>query len=103
MNLTYTTSAAIRAHGAEEWQDISTAPKDGTIVDLFGTRNGHPRRFTDAAWRPIASWGTGEPTDKYRWMFDAFDHYGVFEFTHWMPLPAPPIQTIPVHSEEADA
>jgi hypothetical protein len=73
-----------------QWQDISTAPKDGTRVDLFGTRNGDPRRFTDARWAPIASWGTGEPTGDFRWMFDAYDVYGEFEFTHWMPLPPAP-------------
>ena len=73
-----------------EWQDISTAPKDGTRVDLFGSRNGVPRRFPNAKWAPIAAWGTGEPTENFRWMFDDYDVYGDFAFTHWMPIPKPP-------------
>lgn len=60
------------------WQPIETAPKDGTIVDLL-TKDGV--RVTDEWWKEDDGegfWSCLLPDD---------------EFTHWMPLPAPPLQT----------
>lgn len=70
------------------WQPIETAPKDGTRVDLYGSRSGKPRRFTNAWWAEDC-WG-GQLLGTHSWCFDQRDVYGKFEFTHWMPLPAPP-------------
>lgn len=75
----------------EAWQTMDTAQKDGTMVDLWGSRNGTPRRFTEAKWLEIGMWGTGDPTGEFRWVFPAWDMYGEFEFTHWRPLPSPPV------------
>ncbi len=73
-----------------EWQDIATAPKDGTLVLLFGAYcwmgfDGGPDedspvgcvmgRFGDGGWRTV----TNNP------YFD--DVYP----THWMPLPSAPV------------
>lgn len=56
-----------------EWQPIETAPKDGTLVDLW-----HPifGRISDACWHR-GVWNTARGDD-------------FTEFTHWQPLPAPP-------------
>lgn len=60
-----------------EWQDISTAPKDKTSILLFdGFSSGLP---VIGFWNG-RSWDDG----------DFFDDLG--GFTHWMPLPKPPVQ-----------
>ncbi len=71
-----------------EWQDISTAPKDGTIIDLYGTRNEKPQRFPDGRW--VEETFGGKPTGQWSWAHRGWDIYGRFEYTHWMPLPEPP-------------
>lgn len=79
-----------------EWQDISTAPKDGTKIDVWCVNDvfGEPiGRVPDAwwseeheEWSAGASWlsrpieapvatATGRP---------------VVKVTHWMPKPQPP-------------
>lgn len=55
-----------------KWQPISTAPKDGTIVDLWHNRYG---RITDTWW------------DDNHWIALSIDDQ---EFTHWMLVPEPP-------------
>ena len=72
-----------------EWQDILTAPKDGTEVDLFGTRNGKPRRFPKARWTRDV-WG-GQELSTSSWGHYGWDIYGAFEYTHWMLIPEPPV------------
>ena len=69
-----------------EWQPIETAPKDGTLVDLWviDTSDGSGRRETDAYFANGKWWSTrdtnaGEPVEQ-----------GRITATHWMPLPAPP-------------
>ena len=54
-----------------QWQDISTAPKDGTIIDIWHK----------SAGRVIDSWWCDDNT------FCGLDQE---EFSHWMPLPTPP-------------
>lgn len=83
-----------------DWQDISTAPKDGTPILVFG---GHPDMNSDyrvgygepevyALPSPIAvAWWEGED-----WRHTSYDsgYYGRWEDpTHWQPLPTPPIRT----------
>lgn len=70
-----------------EWQPIETAPKDGTIIDLwFGEY-----RETDCWWQegcsihPQAGWYSHALCYGYGDWFDESE-----QPTHWMPLPAPP-------------
>lgn len=57
---------------SEGWQDISTAPKDGTRLLMVNPESGSVR----IAWydEPHESWS----------------YSGVWPPTHWQPLPAPP-------------
>ncbi len=73
------------------WLPIKEAPKDGTPVDLWGSRNGEARRFANAYWGEIHV-GT-EPMDSFRWMHCCRDDYGSFKYTHFRPLPNPPKDT----------
>ncbi|GGD30989.1 DUF551 domain-containing protein [Aureimonas glaciei] len=82
-----------------KWQPIETAPKDGTIVDLwhdeFG-RNancywgvpqhecGEAGRYCDSDWHDTPE----------GWVDSAYNQTTFLDgFTHWMPLPAPPVQS----------
>lgn len=71
--------AAITAYQAEAWQDISTAPKDGTYVLGYGPHSsrGH---YVDAIhfWRD-------------RWTIEWMEGFGAP--THWQPLPPAPKAT----------
>lgn len=61
------------------WQPIETAPRDGTLVDLWLTDG---RRETECRWSTsVGGW----------WRFDenATD-VPVDNPTHWMPIPPPP-------------
>lgn len=62
------------------WQPIETAPKDGTLVDLWADR-----RLTSYRWCQLAP-GNGffEPAD--------CGPSVVRDASHWMPLPAAPIE-----------
>jgi len=69
----------IRADLAPQWQDIATAPKDGTFILAFG--NGvaiHNCHY-------IAEWSEGDG-----WICS----YSDVDVTpsHWLPLPTPPEQ-----------
>jgi hypothetical protein len=56
-----------------EWQPLSTAPRDGTPVDLWHKKG---FRITETWWdKADAIWSCV--------MSDV-------DFTHWMPLPKPP-------------
>lgn len=81
----------------EGWQDIETAPKDGTVIDLWVDSG---CRITDAYW------GEPEVDRNFRddeedgwdaapgWLKNVgFSTYCLGEderATHWMPLPPPP-------------
>ena len=64
------------------WEDISTAPKDGTLVDLWASYGERVAgaKWTNGVWR--------------EWALDGFDSMGWVRLegtaTHWMPLPPPP-------------
>lgn len=85
-----------------EWQPIETAPKDGTVVDLwldYGGRGldygGRGCRKMDCKWR--SSVDEGDPST-YGWFsyekldYDVGYDWSMFsgEPTHWMPRPEPP-------------
>ena len=58
------------------WQDISTAPKDGT--EILAASTGTGAMIHIVFWHEIGAWHNGE---------------GVFDngyITHWQPLPQPP-------------
>lgn len=91
-------TAPVQANG---WQDISTAPKDGTKIDLWDAKKN--RRFCDVHWSfstdmagkrlPDTGWD-GWCFDKVN--FSGFDPYPNYvpgkgeDCTHWQPLPTPP-------------
>ena len=64
-----------------EWQPIETAPKYGTIIDLWAESHlkTKGRRFPDCSW------------DSYteRWRDLPYD-YKEWKPTHWMARPDPP-------------
>lgn len=70
---------------ADQWQPISTAPKDGTCVLLF---------LRDEGFATLAYWRKDDPGDEFDWWLPAMDEWlcdgVVHEATHWMPLPKPP-------------
>ena len=68
---------------ADLWQPIETAPRDGTVVDLWSVRG---FRYTNAAWDLVGGEETWGWTDSYNHAF--IEDAG--PFTHWQPLPAPP-------------
>jgi hypothetical protein len=69
---------------APRWQPIETAPKDGTRVDVWSGD-----RFTDARWcARHKQWEVFIPD------YNGGEWTGVYAPpTHWMPLPAPPVET----------
>lgn len=64
------------------WQDIATAPKDGTYI-LIATKR-HDGGMTSARWDDDVDW----------WMLDDGKNPEIWlrgpAPTHWMPLPPPP-------------
>ena len=69
------------------WQPIETAPKDGTVIDLWvksGCLHGGHREcfaeFRDGCWQ----------SERWNGM-DVVEWLPIeFQATHWMPVPAPP-------------
>lgn len=62
------------------WQPIETAPKNGTVILIFGVYVGYPIQH-------VVEWRKG------RWKVDTEDGWWgvVVDPTHWMPLPNPPL------------
>jgi hypothetical protein len=59
-----------------EWQDISTAPKDGTLIWIYEA----PRVY-------MVRWEASVPTPAFMEDDSGDSHFAA---THWMPLPEPP-------------
>lgn len=87
---------AASAAGQVGWQPIETAPKDGTVIDLWV---GGDHRRTSCYWgRPhhccgeMGSYCDSEWHDLVEgWVGDLNEPLGVFTApTHWMPLPPSP-------------
>lgn len=59
------------------WQDIATAPRDGTCALFYAPAvNDCAQRWrVDWWWNKYRAWANMRPSQPY---------------THWMPLPAPP-------------
>lgn len=78
------------------WRDIATAPKDGTVIDVWITGAGS-RRIPSCRWRKPerANWGDRYGCDKdlpEQWVtsggFSLDRRNG--DATHWLPLPSAP-------------
>jgi hypothetical protein len=72
---------------APDWQDISTAPRDGTVVILFAAGVVCVGRYDGPSDGAVIA---GTPS-QYEW-FDLSEMRSLHNsgVTHWMPLPAPP-------------
>ena len=85
----------IRNEDLERWQPIETAPKDGTLIDLWQKHEYGECRLTNARWQDSDYHGGG-PCWEYLGL-DTSGGYGEIDWvktegvaTHWMPLPNPP-------------
>jgi hypothetical protein len=70
-----------------EWHDISTAPKDGTVVlvcNEWGTWAAKYEEYCQSGFRPENPWFVMMLNMKH--MSNAPN----YRPTHWMPLPSPP-------------
>lgn len=88
--------------GMSQWQDISTAPKDGTHILVgapfrkFEAQPGYVvARDSEPAFVAEACWGRSWSDATNRWIAphsDQDEQGGCHEYdpTHWMPLPTPP-------------
>ena len=80
-----------KLRAAQAWQPIETAPKDGTVIDLWDAD--WKRRIVGASWA-CHYWMNGKPQREPSWGPD--DRDGPFcsrpthWMTHWMPLPPAP-------------
>ena len=85
-----------------EWQDIETAPRDGTAIQVRIPDHGEDNiiawqdGFLDSYQNPCGCWvfvEDQEPpecwTDGVCWTFNEAGNESV-QPTHWMPLPPPP-------------
>jgi hypothetical protein len=64
------------------WQSIETAPRDGISILVVDAR-------VRDLWA-VASWDADEPSTAKWCTLDGAYHQD--RFTHWMPLPAPPVE-----------
>jgi hypothetical protein len=78
-------AAVVKAHEERKWRPIETAPKDGSLVDLWipasavGNLSGQPHRSTDCIW-VVDHWEL-EIEIELPWLQCA---------THWRPAPEAP-------------
>jgi Protein of unknown function (DUF551) len=75
-----------------KWLDITTAPKDGTDILVYGILRkeiGNDGEFSTVG---KCQWFGGGLTEQ--WICSDSDHYLSWydNVTHWRPLPAPPIE-----------
>ena len=73
-------SRQIEAQSCQQWQPIKTAPKDGTWVILF----------LDVIGRSICAYYS-EAAGKWVGTWCVRLNERLYNPTHWMPLPAPPM------------
>lgn len=53
---------------AREWEAIGTAPKDGSLVDIYARpRTGKARRFIDCWWTEATGWRNGKADGLRGW------------------------------------
>jgi len=72
----------------DSWQDIKTAPKDGTEILVYSPADGKKV----AMYKDVGSFGRKD----YEWVYASYigddfnDHLEVWKPTHWQPLPEDP-------------
>lgn len=80
-----------------DWQDISTAPKDGRVVLLYDNHSGQMMCAEyvspDPSWEDAPDELLGYP---WRCSVEPSSAYAADAFTHWRDVPAPP------HSKEIE-
>ena len=77
-----------------KWQPIETAPRDGTVIDVwmqsyFWDADGQ-RQLAVEMRIPNAIWFDQMWTNVDGNPHEDLDGFTYVEFTHWMPLPPPP-------------
>jgi hypothetical protein len=75
---------ACRLAQESKWQDIASAPKDGTFILMGKTV------FITGDWYSCVGCYTGVIGNTSYYCFRRQDSMGDFEPTHWQPLPPPP-------------
>lgn len=78
-----------------EWQPIETAPKDGTVVDLWSEEFGRqPGCYFGLPSHECGEYGRYCDSDWHNltpgWVSDMNEPIWWDDTTHWMPLPEPP-------------
>jgi hypothetical protein len=76
-----------------EWQPIKTAPRDGTYIIA-----------SDGNVTTITTWGKTSHVPIYGWLLVAWGDPQDADLlrqnlTHWMPLPAPPVEVPQISSK----
>lgn len=81
------------------WQDISSAPKDGSPVLLW--EPGETLRHDGIVITGTYTHFDEPPPEGYHsgWFDDVQGHYEIHP-THWMPLPDPPLPSLVPDPEE---
>jgi hypothetical protein len=78
-----------------DWQDIATAPKDGSAILIFQSQKPSfatamdGQKFDDPRYA-IGYWRVWEDGAKWMW---GNRNCGEVSPTHWMPLPSPPMSS----------
>lgn len=70
--------AALAACGHQEWQDIETAPKDGTRILVH---------FWEPSQTLVAYFVDYDP---FCWQAVSGERWNAKHASHWLPLPSPP-------------
>lgn len=83
-----------RLRGARGWQLIESAPRDGSLIDLwmrsyFWTADGD-KQLSVQQRVPEAIWFNGQWTNSDGNPHGYLDGFTDYELSHWMPLPSPP-------------
>ena len=83
--------AAATERATPQWQDIATAPRDGTKVLLRGLWAGEVSDIAEMESMEIGFYCKGGDYPGFDWCATGGDMYRVWcKPTHWMPLPSPP-------------
>jgi hypothetical protein len=71
------------------WQQIETAPKDGSAILIWPAKSAFSRK-DDEFFSYVVRWNDLEQG----WIEASGEEYDTFLPTHWMPLPEPPKESI---------
>ena len=78
-----------------QWREIATAPKDGTRI-LLTPAVWTAKKVVSAYYRLGLWWvESADVRGSMRAFTDPDDDASHWPFTHWMPLPAPPVALVP--------